>query len=108
MAIGAFHVHEDTLATAVVSGSVVLTGTRAQLDLTSLLPQGWVSALELRVYGSGNWIFASANANAAECPGPDGIWYPFPLINAHEKLWFRGAGVELFFAVFGKAALEMT
>lgn len=105
MTLGAFHVHEDTLATAVVTGSVALTSTRAQIDISSLVPDGWVSGLELRVYGVGNWIFASADTNAAEAVGPDGVWFPLPVINAHEKVWFKGSGVTLYFAVFGKTRL---
>jgi hypothetical protein len=106
MTLGAFHVHEDTLATGLITGSVALTAARAQIDLTALIPAGWVSVLELRVYGVGNWVFAAADNNAAECIGPDGIWFPLPMINAHQKVWFRGAGVTLYFAAFGKTRLE--
>lgn len=101
---GAFHVFQDTLATAVVTGSVNLTAALAQLDPTSLLPLDWVFAMELRLFCDDPWVFSSSINAINEVPGPRSLWIPISTVNAHKKLWFRGisGGETLNWMIEGK------
>ena len=99
---GAFHTFEDTLATGIITGGVVLGAARGQI--APVLPPDWVFGMEMRVYSDDDYTIASADDDAAEVPGSPGLWLPLSTINAWEKVWFKAlAGTPtLYYIIEGK------